>query len=61
MLATSSEAAGELIAQFRGRGVHKYYVALSERKPAKKMGSVTGDMQARVAGGYVCVWGALCV
>lgn len=53
MLATSREAAGELVAQFRGRGVHKYYVALSERKPAKKMGSVVGDMQAR--GGGLCV------
>lgn len=54
VLATSREAAGELVAQFRGRGVHKYYVALSERKPAKKMGSVSGDMQARAAGGRMC-------
>lgn len=54
MLATTREAAGELVAQFRGRGVHKYYVALSERKPAKKMGSVSGDMQARAAGFRMC-------
>jgi len=53
VLATSREAAGELVAQFRGRGVHKYYVALSERKPAKKMGSIVGDMQAR--GSSVCM------
>lgn len=52
VLATSREAAGELVAQFRGRGVHKYYVALSERKPAKKMGSIVGDMQARGSSVY---------
>lgn len=45
ILATSSEAAGELVAAFRARAVHKFYVALSNRRPSKKMGSVVGDMQ----------------
>ncbi|KAL4856237.1 putative RNA pseudouridine synthase [Chlorella vulgaris] len=45
ILATSSEAAGELVAAFRARAVHKFYVALSDRRPSKKMGSVVGDMQ----------------
>lgn len=45
MLATSREAAGELVAAFRGRRVQKYYVALTDRKPSKKMGSVVGDME----------------
>lgn len=43
-LATSREAAGELVAAFRRRAVAKFYVAISDRKPAKKMGSVVGDM-----------------
>jgi tRNA pseudouridine32 synthase/23S rRNA pseudouridine746 synthase len=53
VLATSREAAGELVAQFRGRGVSKYYVALSDRKPAKKMGSITGDMQRSRRGSWM--------
>jgi tRNA pseudouridine32 synthase/23S rRNA pseudouridine746 synthase len=37
----TAEALGE---RFRRRRVHKYYVALSARKPSKKMGTVSGDM-----------------
>ena len=45
VLATRQEAAGELIGAFRQRQVHKYYCALSDRRPSKKMGSVAGEMQ----------------
>ena len=45
VLATRREAAGQLVAAFRRRQVHKYYVALSDRRPSKKMGSVVADMQ----------------
>lgn len=45
VLATRREAAGELVAAFRARSVHKYYVALSDRQPVKKQGSVVGDME----------------
>lgn len=51
MLATDRAAAGELVGLFRRRQVHKYYVALSDRRPAKKMGSVVGDLEASGPGG----------
>jgi tRNA pseudouridine32 synthase/23S rRNA pseudouridine746 synthase len=44
MFAKSPEAAREIIQKFRERKVSKYYIAISDRKPAKKMGSVIGDM-----------------
>lgn len=44
MFAKTPEAARELITAFRGRQVQKYYVAITNRKPAKKMGTVSGDM-----------------
>lgn len=47
VLATNRAAAGELVAAFRQRDVQKFYVALSDRKPSKKMGSVVGDMEVR--------------
>lgn len=53
MLATSREAAGELVSAFRKRQVHKYYVALSDRKPSKKMGSVVGDMEKGRRGAWL--------
>lgn len=44
LFATSKHAAGLLAKAFRERRVHKYYIALSSRRPAKKQGSVVGDM-----------------
>ena len=38
-LAKSAAAAGELTGAFRERRVVKYYAALSDRRPAKKMGA----------------------
>lgn len=45
LLAKSSAAAGHVVKEFRKGSVHKYYVALSERKPKKKQGSIVGDME----------------
>lgn len=53
VLATSQEAAGELVSQFRQRRVEKYYVALSGRKPTKKMGTVAGGMQKGRRGSWL--------
>jgi tRNA pseudouridine32 synthase/23S rRNA pseudouridine746 synthase len=44
LFATSSHTAGLVAKAFRERRVHKYYLALSNRKPKKKQGSVIGDM-----------------
>ncbi|RDE24896.1 TIGR01621 family pseudouridine synthase [Motiliproteus coralliicola] len=44
LLATSAEAAEQLNRQFRQGTVQKYYLALSDRKPKKKQGLISGDM-----------------
>jgi len=44
MFAKSPEIVREIIEKFRAKQVCKYYVAISARRPAKKMGSVIGDM-----------------
>ncbi len=44
LVARSAEAAAELGARFASGQVEKYYLALSERKPAKKQGLIKGDM-----------------
>jgi len=44
IFARHSLAAAKLSALFRERQVNKYYLALSDKKPAKKQGSVKGDM-----------------
>ena len=44
LFAKTPDAAAALAAEFRARRVHKYYVALSARRPSKKMGTVAGDM-----------------
>ena len=45
MVAKNSDAAREVGRLLRERRLHKYYVALSARKPSKKMGRVSGDME----------------
>lgn len=48
VFAKSKETASIISKQFASRNAHKYYVALSNRKPSKKMGTVKGEMtQAR--------------
>lgn len=47
LLATTSEAAARLSDLFAKRQIDKYYLALSDKKPKKKQGQVTGDMQKR--------------
>ncbi len=44
LLARSAEACAGLAALFAARRVDKFYVALSERAPARKQGLVRGDM-----------------
>jgi tRNA pseudouridine32 synthase / 23S rRNA pseudouridine746 synthase len=44
MFAKSPEIAREIIHKLRTKKVSKYYIAISARKPAKKQGSVIGDM-----------------
>jgi tRNA pseudouridine32 synthase/23S rRNA pseudouridine746 synthase len=44
LLAKSAAACADLAALFAARAVEKYYVALTDRKPARKQGLVRGDM-----------------
>ncbi|KAL4525938.1 hypothetical protein Ndes2526B_g03353 [Nannochloris sp. 'desiccata'] len=44
MFAKSPDIVREIIQKFKAKQVSKYYVAISARKPSKKMGSVVGDM-----------------
>ena len=53
MFAKSPEIAREVIQKFRTRKVSKYYVAISARKPSKKMGSVIGDMARSRRGSWM--------
>jgi len=52
MVAKSADAAREVGALLRERRLHKYYVALSGRKPSKKMGRVCGDMERSRRGSW---------
>jgi tRNA pseudouridine32 synthase/23S rRNA pseudouridine746 synthase len=53
IVAKTSAAAKEIIDAFRNRRVHKYYVALTERKPVRKQGSVIGDMTKSRQGNWM--------
>ncbi len=44
LLAKDEDANRQLSAAFRERRVEKYYLALADRKPAKKQGLIVGDM-----------------
>ncbi len=48
----SSEAAAEFTRMFEERTVEKYYLAISTRKPKKKMGWIKGDMTSARRGDY---------
>lgn len=53
IFAKSPEIAREVIQKFRTRKVSKYYIAISSRKPSKKMGSVIGDMARSRRGSWM--------
>ncbi|MDH4943519.1 TIGR01621 family pseudouridine synthase [Sulfurimonas sp. C5] len=44
ILAKSSEVANAFLQLFESRKIEKYYLAISLRKPKKKMGKIVGDM-----------------
>ena len=52
MIARSAEAASAVGTLLREHRIHKYYVALSARKPKKKMGSIVGDMERSRRGSW---------
>ena len=52
LFAKGSAVAGELGKQFAAREMGKYYLALSDRQPKKKQGTVSGDMAAARGGGW---------
>ncbi len=45
LFAKNKDAANKLSILFRNREVDKYYIALSDKKPAKKMGRIAGGME----------------
>lgn len=52
ILAKNSETAAQFGKMFENREIEKYYLALSIRKPKKKMGWVKGDMSSARRGDY---------
>lgn len=52
ILAKNSEAAAVFGKMFENREVEKYYLAISMRKPKKKMGWIKGDMASARRGDY---------
>lgn len=52
ILAKSSETAAQFGKMFENREIEKYYLAISMRKPKKKMGWVKGDMTSARRGDY---------
>ncbi|HZF70294.1 TIGR01621 family pseudouridine synthase [Sulfuricurvum sp.] len=52
ILAKNSETAAQFGKMFENREVEKYYLAISMRKPKKKMGWIKGDMSSARRGDY---------
>ncbi|MDP2850260.1 MAG: TIGR01621 family pseudouridine synthase [Sulfuricurvum sp.] len=52
ILAKNSETAAQFGKMFENREIEKYYLALSMRKPKKKMGWIKGDMASARRGDY---------
>ncbi|WP_028535465.1 TIGR01621 family pseudouridine synthase [Paludibacterium yongneupense] len=52
LVARSVEVARDLSAAFAGRRVEKVYLALSDRKPARKQGLIKGDMEKGRGGAW---------
>ncbi|MFS1704345.1 TIGR01621 family pseudouridine synthase [Alteromonas sp. AMM-1] len=53
ILATNAQAAAHFEVLFRTHQVQKYYLALSDKKPKKKQGSIIGDMKNRRNGQHI--------
>lgn len=53
ILARNPQAAARFEVLFRTRQVQKYYLALVEKKPKKKQGTITGDMKNRRNGQHI--------
>lgn len=45
LVAKTSEIASEISKMFSQRKIDKYYIAVSDKKPKKKMGLISGDMK----------------
>lgn len=52
ILAKSSDVAAQFGKMFENREIEKYYLAISLRKPKKKMGWIKGDMSSARRGDY---------
>lgn len=52
ILAKSSEVANKFTKMFESREIHKFYLALSLRKPKKKQGWIKADMSSSRRGSY---------
>ena len=53
ILATNRAAAAHFELLFRTHQVQKYYLALSDKKPKKKQGTILGDMKNRRQGQHI--------
>lgn len=52
LLAKNQDAASALSQLFQERSIDKYYLAISDKKPKKKQGSIIGDMSKARAGAW---------
>lgn len=52
LLAKNQDAASVLSQLFQERNIDKYYLAISDKKPKKKQGSIVGDMSKARAGAW---------
>ncbi len=52
IFAKNSKTARELSRKFRNRMVEKYYIAISDRRPRKKQGTIKGDMEKSRRGSW---------
>lgn len=52
ILAKNTETAAQFGKMFENRAIEKYYLAISMRKPKKKMGWIKGDMEKARRGDY---------
>ncbi len=53
VFARNREAASDIAEQFRNRTVKKFYLAVSDRKPVKKQGTIKGDMKRGRRGSWM--------
>jgi tRNA pseudouridine32 synthase/23S rRNA pseudouridine746 synthase len=52
LMAKTANANQQLTAAFRTRGIEKFYLAISAKKPARKQGLIKGDMTAARRGAF---------